>query len=368
VTAAGKAGGPLDGVTTVAAGAGESVRSRNVHLDVLRALAITMVVFGHAVFSIYKNPMLAPQWAAAVFSVVVTFHVPLFMFVGGYVTRRDLPKTWVGGRALRLLVPFFAWAVLQWLFWYRADPGWLPRILVDPFETNALWFLYVLFVCSAVFYLLRRWDWALVAVAALCIVTPIPTTLFGMQYVQIYMPYFVVGHFLGRAGFRSGWWWLLAAPVVLAILWTQPGANPQMVYPAWMIPLRDATIAYPLGLAALAVRAARFAGGLSLIAAVWYVVGFVPTDWRLTRGAAWLGANTIGVYCASPFFLIDPPVRGGTVILALTAFAMAASALVTAVLKRWDVTRFLLLGGGVVPPAWKRGATWLARVAGGRSG
>lgn len=75
---------------------------RITYLDSLKAILILLVILGHAVqFNTEEyetNPL---------FQFIYSFHMPLFLFISGYLTCRGSFKRWnIGKRALQLLLPF----------------------------------------------------------------------------------------------------------------------------------------------------------------------------------------------------------------------------------------------------------------------
>lgn len=79
------------------------INKRNELLDILKGFAIILVVLGHSVQYLLGNNN--ENW---LFSFIYSFHMPLFMFISGYVCYR------VGGRVIDLrkrfkvlIIPFF---------------------------------------------------------------------------------------------------------------------------------------------------------------------------------------------------------------------------------------------------------------------
>jgi fucose 4-O-acetylase-like acetyltransferase len=322
---------------------------RDSRLDVLKALAIGLVILGHTITLVYGRPTDAPVWLAAAFTVFSSFHVPLFVFVSGYLARADAGLDWIGNRALRLLVPFFAWALLQWVVFF-SDQGvvWLRRIVAFPGRTNALWFLYVLFELCVLYVLFKRSTPLLVVAAALCLlVSPAVGVKWGLSYVVMLFPVFVAGRLAAMRRFEPGAWVIPLAAVLLAALWTTPGANLLWGTPAWATSFGSGTVGWLIDPVAVLVRALRLALQLSLVGSAFY----------LARGAsrgAWLGALTLGTYCAHPFFM--PAWAGGKgVVGLLAAFVITCAGAVGAalLLRRWETASLLLLGSGVLP-RWTR--------------
>lgn len=64
----------------------EKNQQRIYSLDIAKALCIVLVVVGHF------NPDNAPAWWKCINQIIYSFHMPLFLFVSGYVYRHTLRK------------------------------------------------------------------------------------------------------------------------------------------------------------------------------------------------------------------------------------------------------------------------------------
>lgn len=128
----------------------------NAAFGVLSALAILMIVAGHAGYDILTVGGLFPYYS---------FHVPLFMFISGYFYRREeeeRPLLYLRKKTKRLLFPYFIWnvvyGVIAWALRTFCGFGFGERIsaktlLLDPFLNGyqfiynyAAWFVPVLFL------------------------------------------------------------------------------------------------------------------------------------------------------------------------------------------------------------------------------
>lgn len=128
----------------------------NVTFGILSALAILMIVAGHAGYDILTVGGLFPYYS---------FHVPLFLFISGYFYRQEEeahPLAYLKKKGKRLLVPYFAWnavyGVISWAL--RVFGGFsmgeglsLKTLFLSPFLNGyqfiynyAAWFVPVLFL------------------------------------------------------------------------------------------------------------------------------------------------------------------------------------------------------------------------------
>lgn len=126
------------------------------NFGILSALAIVMIVAGHAGYDILTVGGLFPYYS---------FHVPLFLFISGYFYRgeeEEKPLLYLKKKAKRLLLPYFVWNLIYGLIAWalRAFCGFsmgeavsLKTLFVSPFLNGyqfiynyAAWFVPVLFV------------------------------------------------------------------------------------------------------------------------------------------------------------------------------------------------------------------------------
>lgn len=216
--------------------------TRRADLDRAKGLAILLVVFGHLVA---RQRPVGVGWYEPLRIAVYLFHMPLFMYLSGYVTfhsgaARTSPASWgplAARRAVRLLLPFLLfgivilcgkllaahvvmvdnvpsgfWSGLRALVW---DTGNSPA--------TSIWYIGVLFtycVATPLLLALDRSRALLVVVASLLYVVSLPATLY-LDRIGTFFVFFVVGGLAADAGER---WravvdalWLPALAVLAAV-------------------------------------------------------------------------------------------------------------------------------------------------------
>ena len=134
-----------------------TTKFRDQFLDIAKGLAIILVVIGHVVQgSSEKFDDLF--WFRAIYS----FHMPLFVFLSGAVaaivfnpekikvgvfSAVDQAKTRIGKAAIRLLLPFISWCVINQLIYHHSESVFSAVALAFRRPDTALWFLLAIFYC-----------------------------------------------------------------------------------------------------------------------------------------------------------------------------------------------------------------------------
>ena len=130
---------------------------RDAFLDIAKGLAIILVVIGHVIQGSAENfdDLL---W----FRVIYSFHMPLFVFLSGAVAAiafqsesvcngvnasLQQAKVKISKAAVRLLLPFIAWCVVNQLIYHHSDNVMSALILAFRRPDTALWFLLAIFYC-----------------------------------------------------------------------------------------------------------------------------------------------------------------------------------------------------------------------------
>lgn len=202
----------------VPASPGSSVDRRLDWLDAARGAGIVFVVVGHVLGGLVGAglaPALGPEADTVAF--LYAFHMPLFFFLSGLLAdagpRRPFPD-FLAGRLGNIAWPYFLWSVLQVGLHAAASgvttqpvaAGALARLAWEPVQQ--FWFLYVLFVVSIAWSLLRRAGvpgLALLAASVALWFVPGRGSLgdWGVAYmVAAQAPWFAAGAVVGAA--RAG--------------------------------------------------------------------------------------------------------------------------------------------------------------------
>ena len=144
---------------------------RNLYLDVLKAVSIVLVVFGHAIQ--YGSGMEYLSWGSClynpVFSFIYSFHMPLFMLISGYLfffsTRNKTAKELIIAKAKQILIPLFCWSfvslivhiikILAGVSTHKISLVWIFQTILSGFWGGP-WFLWAIWWCSLIVIIGRK--------------------------------------------------------------------------------------------------------------------------------------------------------------------------------------------------------------------
>ena len=140
-----------------------TAKFRDQFLDIAKGLAIILVVVGHVLQGSAER-FDDLFW----FRVIYSFHMPMFVFLSGAVAAivfvPEKIQDGIGAAihqaqlkiskaAIRLLLPFVAWCIINQLIFQQSESVWTALILAFRRPDTALWFLLAIFYCTTLFSL-----------------------------------------------------------------------------------------------------------------------------------------------------------------------------------------------------------------------
>jgi len=174
-------------------------------LDIAKGLAIIMVVVGHFF------PSSSPHWYVLMRQVIYSFHMPLFLFISGFVYMYTWKEQSYGSflfsKVKRIVIPYFVVSLLfifikfipQFFGIYVKNPVTLMsfvRIFYYPEAAVSFWYLWALWWFYMITPLMKsRWVRVVALVAAVA-VSYIPlevTGVFALDKVKEMYGYFMLG-------------------------------------------------------------------------------------------------------------------------------------------------------------------------------
>jgi fucose 4-O-acetylase-like acetyltransferase len=181
--------------------------NRLIFIDIARAICIILVVIGHYV------PDNSPNWYLILNNIIYSFHMPLFMFVSGYVysaiQKPVAYKDFVFNKFKRLIVPYlFVSTVIIFIKFLTAKNMYLENpislssfyeIFYLPSAGFFLWFIYVLFLIFLIIPFINTSSKLNIFLIISFILLLIPinfTNLFCIAQLKRNLFYFVLGYFI----------------------------------------------------------------------------------------------------------------------------------------------------------------------------
>ena len=168
--------------------------NRTISLDIARAITIILVVIGHYM------PDNSPNWYAVLHRFIYSFHMPLFLFISGFIYMQTLKKesylTFVTRKVKRLMIPYFTTSFLVITIKLLSSSNAslenpvTPFSYIEMFYSPAagffLWFIWVLFIIFLIIPFFRTFK-------AICILSLISIVLY---FLPINLPqYFCLAEF-----------------------------------------------------------------------------------------------------------------------------------------------------------------------------
>jgi fucose 4-O-acetylase-like acetyltransferase len=318
---------------------------RNEIIDALKFFAIALVPLQHLLHLRSEFSHLPGARAAVWF--MVSFDMPLFVFLAGYVLfgrEGSNPVSFLQRKALALLVPYFAWVSVEMLIervpvtQWHTTLGWAA---IDPHRSYQMWFLWVLFALFVIFTIARLvsradlWLAALGAAAAAALLLPTVKTA-GLDKIVLLLPYLVLGYLCAkhRDRLRPYDVWIAVtgvcafAAMSFALQLLVPG---QMIVPDQTIVPAQLTVPVKLATAVTGIVSA------------WALYRLLPA-W-LISAQAWVGRRSLGIYAGQMVMLPVALVGVGWAGVALSELTtMLSSVLLARVLELTAFTRAVFLG------------------------
>lgn len=178
-----------------------AMKERNSLIDVLKGFAIILVVMGHSSQWFSGDDRSNPFYVT-----IYAFHMPLFMFLSGYVNFNTRGELNLGKRFQVLVIPFFVWFLISAIYHsYILDieKVWEHLCVLIYKPTQGMWFLWLLFWECALLYLAlkinkHREIWVMIGLWSILIflhrVTGAQPIFYGLPELCWYFIYFSLGY------------------------------------------------------------------------------------------------------------------------------------------------------------------------------
>lgn len=213
------------------------VKARFIEVDLLKGVAIILVILGHVLQYSLTEP-----YDNHLFNFIYSFHMPLFVFISGFLSYKVASSlTDIKKRAYQLLPPFLLWpAIRGFIFNGKISFDDYALLFKDP--SLGLWFLWILFLISSFFTLVgvitkkvggakyTEMTKQIVLLASVLFAYLFTTIVFrgryGLWLFSLYIIFFYGGwvfrnNYLKFASFiRTYWWFFFICFMLLTLFWS----------------------------------------------------------------------------------------------------------------------------------------------------
>lgn len=182
---------------------------RDNFIDSLKGYAILLVVVGHAI----QYVSITNADNIFLFRLIYSFHMPLFMFISGYMafTTFDGSAVKLNKKFTRLLVPFFSWTAINYLVMSFQSKNTLDSLtfivnIVKSPDNGGLWFLWVLYLAYFLLFISKQLheDTALMIILIVLQSTSVilpNINILGLGLLRWHLVFFLTGYYLNKYAF-----------------------------------------------------------------------------------------------------------------------------------------------------------------------
>lgn len=189
------------------------MKQRNQYLDILRGVAIILMVFGHC-FQYGNGTELIKSgdfFNYKIFQIIYSFHLPLFMLLSGYlfsytVIRYQDNMAFLKNRVQRTILPIIGWQTFHYLTKAIAmlinqeglGLGFVRQYIRSWFTD--IWFLWAIAYGSIIIYIVRKYlkDSYIIYLLGWIITFVTPDNLPSLHLYKYMYPFFISGYLFGK--------------------------------------------------------------------------------------------------------------------------------------------------------------------------
>lgn len=167
-------------------------KQRDYLFDNYKVLLIFLVVVGHFIEPCYKNNdfLYAIKW------LIVSFHMPAFIFISGYFSKRELPLTTL---FVKLGIPYLAYEIIYYLLYVLILDKQTHLAFMYP--KFSLWYLMALFFWRVITPYVKKipYNIPLAIIAGLMIgLSDMKDNFLSIPRILVFYPFFLAGIYFKR--------------------------------------------------------------------------------------------------------------------------------------------------------------------------
>ena len=201
--------------------------NRDISLDTLKGFLIVLVILGQLIGSLNSS-----GGGGAIWNLIYTFHMPLFVLISGYFSRRDKLKI------SNIIKPLLAFQFINVILLLALGNGFSVSYLLVPYWT--LWYLLSLVFWRIILRYTPQWILknpslllCITFIAALFIGTFLPHgRILSIQRTISFLPFFLMGYYFKANLIKQtlwskkvSWFLLIAVSIVILFIWFPSNAS-----------------------------------------------------------------------------------------------------------------------------------------------
>ncbi len=175
-------------------------------IDILRGIAITLVLLGHSVI-VYPVNLNEITWCGFLHSFVSTVHMPLFFLISGFCYSFRNAGDFYKKKVKRILIPYLVFVFANFALGlllpaFINNGSGFKGLIDDLLKGTSYWFLYTLFIIFLIFPLIEKViKKRIVRISVLCLMFLLSLFNFWPKYLSLdklvmYLPFFTLGYCL----------------------------------------------------------------------------------------------------------------------------------------------------------------------------
>lgn len=326
---------------------------RNNTIDAMKGFGIILVVLGHVI----QGNITVPD-NNIIYRYIYSFHMPLFMFLSGYVayiTNNKINNNFLFIKTKELFVPFISWYfTIGFLLANFEEKIYLSTYLKELifFPDNGLWFLWILFLIFCIYFFIKKINEKLfnnnnfselILILITCLnIRFLTLNILGISLLKWHIIFFFIGYLVARYKYK----FVTCLPrvvyisisVIFLLLGVFLSKDVQSLFTNFMSGYLENNIKYLLVIYSYIVA-------LAGIVFSYFIVGIIR-KYRLYKYILFLGKNSIDIYILHLYVLKVFHFNGSTIgIILSTLFALAASMIFSRlILRRNVILSYIYLG------------------------
>lgn len=278
---------------------------RNNYWDIVKGITIVLVVIGHAIQYGAGQDYLYSQafWDNPVFKFIYGFHMPLFIFVSGYLSygscSRKSTKDLLINKLIAILIPIVSFTMINMIATHYNDiSGLLSFEQWRYVFFNLLWYLWIYLICYVMVSFIHKLD------SITAITVSMLFSLFALflphrwifHYLTWLFPIYMIGYFanrfkiMDRIKMKSILLFITTTCIYLFLIGLY--SKDCFIYTTGATILRNGTIDFNQ----LSIDIYRETIGI--IGSIMVLSGVALAERYLSnRIVIWMGMSSLGIYC-----------------------------------------------------------------------